>query len=134
MSKIATVMVALIVVLMTAMAGPGHSAAAELFTPAVELGGNFGYFVCLVFNTSNKERHSTVEFINASDLFLGDTEEAWTLPPKGVFSLIRQLNDPEVFHATACHVTSPDARTGELRITHCGANSGLQCQSTVTAQ
>jgi hypothetical protein len=127
------VMVVLVAGLTWALARLGHAAGVELFTPAVELGGNFGYFVCLVFNVSAKELHGTVEFINASDPFLGPTLESWTLPPKGVFPLIRQLNDPEVFHSQACHATSTDAQKGDLIMSHCGTNSGLQCQSTVTA-
>lgn len=117
-----------------ALAGQPSPAGVEFYTPAVELGGNFGYFVCLVFNVSARELHGTTELINASDPFPGPTLTAWTLPPKGVFPLIIQWNDLEVFHSLACHVTSADARSGDLLITHCGANSGLQCQSTVTAQ
>ena len=134
MSKRVMGLVVLVVVLTCALSPQESAAAVDIYTPAVELGGNFGYFVCLVFNVSAKERHGTVEFANASDPFPDDTLESWTLPPKGVFSLIRQLNDPEVFHSQAGHVTSQDARPVDLRITHCGTNSGLQCQSTVTAQ
>jgi hypothetical protein len=120
--------------LLAGLAHGGQRTGVEIFTPAVELGSNFGYFVCLVFNVSANERHGTVELINASDPFPGNTLESWTLPPKGIYPLIRQWNDPEVFHSLACRVTSTDAQPGYLLITHCGANSGLQCQSTVTAQ
>jgi hypothetical protein len=128
------IMMRILVVVAIVMSGPAHAAGVELFTPAVELGGNFGYFVCLVFNASAKELQGTVELINASDPFPGNALESWTLPPKGVFPLIRQWNDPEVFHSLACHVTSPTAQKGDLLVSHYGANSGLQCQSTVTAQ
>jgi hypothetical protein len=152
MSKIrsAIMLVVLVTMVVTgthALAGQPSPAGVELFTPAVVIGSNFGYFVCLVTNVGVSERHGTVEFFNASDPAgvallsepvgvggLGDNSGTWALPPDGVKHFIRQLNDPEMFHAMACHVTSTDARSGDLLITHCGANSGLQCQSTVTAQ
>jgi hypothetical protein len=129
----AMVMVVLVTVLTCALARLGHAAGVELFTPAVELGGNFGYFVCLVFNVSTRTLHGTEGFVSTGDPLLDATVEPWALPPKGIFPHIRQLNDPEVFHAAACHVTSTDAQRGDLLISHCGTNSGLQCQSTVTA-
>jgi hypothetical protein len=129
----ALAMVVLVLGLTWAPAGYG-AAGVDLYTPAAELGSNFGYFVCLVFNVSAKTLHGTVGFVNAGDPLLDATVEAWALPPKGIFPHIRQLNDPEVFHAAACHVTSTDAQRGDVLVTHCGANSGLQCQSTVTAQ
>jgi hypothetical protein len=129
------VMAVLVAGLTCAFARLGHAAGVEIFTPAAEIGSNYGYFVCLVFNVSARELHGTAEFINATDPFVGNTLVAWTLPPKGVFYHIRQwLSDIEVFHAQACHVVSSDAMKGDLLVSHCGANSGLQCQQSVQAQ
>jgi hypothetical protein len=106
----------------------------EIFTPQVALGGDNGGWECYVFNISPITLHGTVEFVNASDPILGNTLQAWTLPPRGVAVLERQAPDVEVFHTQACHVTSGDAKKGDRLITLCGFSAGRTCQSTVTAQ